>query len=386
MRISELYARAANSDPDLSHAMERAQKIAGTDKDIDIHAAFTTLERARYEEHLEKVRAIQSHSGVLVEKRFHTKDYAPSDVAQPFLPNFSVGYQDGATYIADFVCPVIPGNVQRRYYKESRRDASRLIDLKMSPKGRPPEASIDISNATYLEQGYGEMATIANKDLADAVDIPELLELHKRAIMFDLIRAREKRVVDLFMTSSNYATNCTQDITTTNKWDVGPSTSTADPLTDIRITAAASKYVAGTPNAGACSKLVFEYLRKHPKVIAAAGPRALDRVVSPEELRELLGFQYLFVGDAKYDTVPGAAAASYDYLWGKGFAVFTVVPGGKKGDPSFAKTIRHNQIAFIDQVDMLPGVSGITRLKGTHADADLVVASDRGFLLTNCVS
>jgi len=386
MRISQLYARAAASDPDLSFALKRAQEIEGTDKDVDIHQAFTTLERTRYEEHLSKVAKIQGHSGVLVDKKFHTKDYAPADVAQPFLPNFSVGYMDGATYIADFVCPVIPGNVQRRYYKEDRRDASRLLDLKVGPKAKPAEASINIGNATYLETGYAEMAVIANKDLADATDIPELFDLHKRAIMFDLIRAREKRVADLLMTTSNYATNCYTTLTTYNKWDRGPSDSTADPIQDIRITAASSKYVAGTPNAGACSKLVFEYLRKHPKVIAAAGPRALDRVVSAEELRELLGLQYLFVGDAKYDTVPGASTASYDYIWGKGFAVFTVVPGGKKSDPSFAKTIRHNQMNFVDHVDMIPGVAGVTMLKGSHADADLVVASDRGFLLDGVIA
>lgn len=382
MRISDLLTRAFHSDPEnLGDALARAEKIRGTDKDIDIHAAYTRLERTRYEEHLEKIRTLQGRSGVIADTKFHTKDYASSDVAQPFLPNFSVGYQDNATYIADFVCPVLPGNVQRRYWKDDRRDAERLLDLKVGPKARPAEASIGGSNATYLEQGYAEIATIANKELADAVDLPELFDMHKRAILFDLIRGREKRIADLFMTTSNYATNCYTTLTTYNKWDRGPSDSTADPINDIRVLAASSPYVAGTPNAGACSKLVFETLRKHPKVIAAAGPRALDRVVSPEELREMLGLQYLFVGDAKYDSTPGAPTATRSYLWGKGFAVFTVIPGGKKQDPSFAKTIRHNQFAFVDQVDLVPGVSGVTILKGSHADADLVVASDRGYLL-----
>ena len=386
MRISELYARAAHADPDLAHALERSSKIAGTDQDIDIHLAYTQLERQRFAEHLEKIRSMQGRSGTILGAKFHTKEYAPGDVALPFLPNFSVGYQDGATYIADFVSPVIPGNIQRRYSKQSRRDASRLSDLKVSPKGRPAEMSIDINNATYLEQGYGEIAVVANKDIADAVNLPELFDMHKRAIMFDLIRVREKRVADMMMTAGNYATNCTSALTSTARWDVGAATSTADPINDIRVTAAASKYVAGNPNAAACSRYVFEILRKHPKVIAAAGARALDRVVSPEELRELLGFQYLFVGDAKYDTTPAAVGASYDYLWGKGFSVFTVVPGGKKEDPSFAKTIRHNAMVFSDTVDPTPGVSGVTILKGSHADADLVVASDRGYLLDTCVS
>jgi len=385
MRISELYARAHASTNDM-HALARMTELAGSDRDIDIHAAYTSLEAQRFAEHMGGIEKMQLKSGVVMDKGFRERDYASSDVAVPFLPNFSVGYTDGSTYIADFVCPVLPGNVQRRYAKQSRRDASRLADLKVGPKGVPAEMSIDVSSTTYLETGYAEMAKIANKEIADAVSLPDLFDWHRKAIMFDLMRAREKRVADLFMTAANYGTSCTTALSSTNRWDVGAATSTADPVQDIRVTAAASKYVAGTPNAGACSKIVFEYLRKHPKVIAAAGTRAMDRVVSANELREMLGLQYLFVGDAKYDTVPGAATASYDYLWGKGFAVFTVVPGGKQQDPSFAKTIRHNQFVFTDTVDLVPGVSGITILKGSHADADLVVANDRGFLLDTVIS
>lgn len=366
MRLSAIYASVGKFD--------RANEIVNTPKDIDVHDYLAELVGARDGEGRAEIAKLAGRA------------YATGDVNTPRLQGFAVDYQDGVNYIAGLCAPIVKGNNRRRFTKFERRDAHRILNLEVSAKGTPKEASIDIGSATYAEKLYAEIQKVAKKDLADAEDIPQLLRAHGRALLGDHKRLYEKVVADKFMTSSNYATNCTSALSSTNRWDVGPSTSTADPIKDIRITAMSAVAVAGSMNAAACSKVVAEYLRTHPKVIAAAGYRASERVVSYDELRDLLGLQYLFIGDLKHDSAGNAATATYAYTWGKGFALFHVQPGASDADPSFAKTFEHLPMNFIQEDDNIPGTRGVTILKGSCEYAVEVVASDRGYLLDTVIS
>lgn len=367
MKLSAVYASVGN--------FTRANEIAADPtKDFDVHDYLGKVVTARDEEGRAEIAKIAGRS------------YASGDINTPRLSGFSVDYQDGSNYIADLAAPIVKGDAERRYTKFSRRDAGRMLDLKVSSKGMPKESSIDISSGTYLEDGYAEIQKIAKKDLADARDIPSLLMKHARSIRGDLKRDRERRVADKFMSTSNYAASCYTSISSTNRWDVGPATSTADPIKDIRITAMSAAAVAGTLNAGACSKPVAEYLRAHPKVVAAAGTRASDRVLSYDELRQLLDLQYLFVGDAKYDSAGSAVDPVYDSVWGKGFSVFSVQPNASDDDPSFMKTFEHLPMQFEQSEDNVPGTRGVIILKGSCEHAIEVVASDRAFLLATVIS
>lgn len=366
MKISELLTRAKNYD--------RAKAIADrADVDIDVHV------------HLNKCLGEdrKAWDSALVDMK--TKAYGKGDVSIPLMPNFSVSYLGDATFLADIVCPRVPGNIARKFIKFSRRDQSRVNDLSFAAKARPREASIDVTNDVYLEKAYGEIMIVANAEIAEAVDIPDLFAMHQATLMNDILRAREQRVITLVTTSANYGGN-TLALSGNNMWDVGATSSTADPINDIRVKAKAAVGVAGTPNGIMMSKKVAEILRTHPKVIAAAGTTATDRVVSDEQLRTLLDVKYLLISDVKVDTGAGSPTASYSYMMGNSVAILMIDPTAKRNDMSWCKTFRQEELEFTDSIDQVSGVRGTTILKGAHSDAEKVVAADRGFLLTNVIS
>lgn len=365
--------RAGNAD--------RARKFVGKAADIDVHS-WLSKQIAELEKSLHGEGIREAHA-----KSLRERGYSKSDISVPFMSGFSIDYQDGSNFVADLVCPVIPGDVSRKFTKFSRRDASRIVETRlMSSKSEPRVAGIDVNNDTYSEVAHGLMQEVANSDLADASDIPELMMAHARALYGDLKRAREKRVLDLLMVSGSFASGCTSALSSTNRWDVSPATSTADPVKDIRITAGTAVGMARAFNTMLIGKVAFEYLRTHPKVIAAAGAKSSDRVLDSSDLASLFGLQNIFVADAKYDSAGNSGTASYAYLAPKSCALIYVQPGASRNELSFAKTFRHHQMRYEDIEDRKKGLDGVTYLKLTHADAEKVVASDCGYLLDTVIS
>lgn len=302
------------------------------------------------------------------------------------MRSFSVSYSEtGIPFLADQICPVVPGDVSRKYAKFSRADANAIVNQEMSAKAKPVETSLDVSNDTYTEVPYGLRQTIANSEIADASDLPELFEEHMKTLMHQVNLAREKRVLDLVLTSGNFAAANYTALSSTNRWDVTPSTSTANPVNDIRITAGCAAGLATQFNAMVIGQTAFEYLRTHPKVIAACGASSLDRVVSEEQIKALFDLEYLYVSKQKYNAA-GNSTASYSFLAGKGCALLRIQPGARRRELSFCKTFRHHPMQFVMTNDDSRGVTGVTEIKLAYADAEEVVANDAGYLLGTVIS
>jgi hypothetical protein len=233
---------------------------------------------------------------------------------------------------------------------------------------------------------YGAKQIVDLNAVAQSSDAIDLMGAHMAAVQSDLMLSREKRVADLIMTGGSYASGCTSALAGTNRWDVGPATSTADPIKDIRITAKSAVAVGAKLNALVASTPVLEYLRSHPKVIAAAGASASARVVSDDELKRVFGLEFILEGSAKYDSAGNSATASYARLWGTGCALLAIRPGAGLNQQCFSKTFRHTDLTFRDVQDDTRGVRGMTILIGTVEDDEVVTMSDGGYLLTTVTS
>lgn len=309
--------------------------------------------------------------------------YSKTDVSTPTNPGVSFGYEAGEL-IADLVSPIVPGSIERKYPKWSRRNATRILNTQIASNGSIPETSIDLTFSTYAEVPYGAKQVVDLNAVAQSGDAVDLMAAHMAAVQSDLVISRESRVATLLTTSGNYT--ATSALAGTNRWDVGPATSTADPIKDIRITAKASATVGTKLNALAASTPVLEYLRTHPKVIAAAGASSSARVVSDDELKRVLGLDFIFEGAAKYDTAGNTGTASYDFLWGKVCALLTVKPGAGLNQQCFSKTFRHTPLTFREVADDTRGVRGMVELIGTMEDDEVVTMADAGYLYTAVIS
>jgi hypothetical protein len=196
--------------------------------------------------------------------------------------------------------------------------------------------------------------------------------------------AREKRVADLLMTASTYSSSgTTAALSGNNRWDVAPGTSTADPLKDIRV---AKWALAQRANMAVASTPVLDTLRSHPKVIAAAGAKAIDRVVPLDELARIIGVDMIVEASAKYDGAGNSPTASYAWMWGKGFWIGRCEPGSGQNIPCFCRTFRHTDFQFREETDNTKGVRGVTWLAAAHEDAEVVAMDDMGYLIDTVIS
>lgn len=372
MRSSEWYRYAGKSLP---YAIAKANELAGTKKDIDPidWLNFVADEQRKFiDQKLFEMRG--------------KKAFALSDISIPLMPNFGIDYEDANTYVADIICPVVDGDESRKFPVWDRRDANALKNLEMGHTSEPTEGFVGVSTLTYKEKPYGEQMKLPNQFIAEAPSIKGLFKKHSRSILGDLARAREKRCLDLVLTAANYASGCTSALTGTNRWDVAANTSTADPITDILKVAYGAAGLARKPNTMVIGYTAFNYLRTHPKVIAACGGKATDRRVAYNDLVELFELERIVVASAKYNSAGNASTPSYSFMAPKGCALIYVQPGAKMDELSFCKTFRHAKLRFETIEDRKAGVDGVTILKGTHSDAEKVVASDCGYLLDTVVS
>jgi hypothetical protein len=309
--------------------------------------------------------------------------FSKTEVSTPTNPNISFGYEE-SELIADLVSPVIPGSIERKYPKWSRRNSTRIINTQIASDGTIPEGSIDLTFPTYAEVPYGAKQPIDLNAVAQSSEAVDLMAAYMAAVMSDLLMSREKRVADIVMASGSYT--ATSNLSSTNRWDVGPATSTADPIKDIRITAKSNATVGTKINTLAASTPVLEYLRTHRSVIAASGGSADKRVVGDDELKRLLGLEFIFEGAAKYDAAGNAAAASYDFLWGKGCSLLTVTAGTGLMQKCFSKTFRHTPLTFREVAVDGKGVRGMVELIGTLEDDEVVTMADAGYFLGTVIS
>lgn len=368
MLFSAMLARAKTPAASIE---SQIRKLGG---DFDVHDRMAIVENEVFNQR--RKAAVD----------FLRRGYTKGTVSTPTIPGYAVEYDPLGEYVADIVCPVVPGNIERKFPVWSRRDATRRQNLKMASDGSFPEASANVTFSTYQEVAYGELQRVDNNAMAQAAMALDLLGHHRRTLMGDLLREREVRAATLIGTSGNYASGCTSALAGTNRWDVGPATSTADPVKDIKITAMAAAAVAKKPNVMVASTTVLEYLRTHPKVAAAAGTRAADRVVSDAELAQIFGLAAVVEGKARHDTTGSASTATNAYIWGKFCALLYIEPGLSLTDMSWCKTFRHTPFTFRDETENTKGVRGQTILLGAHEDAEKVTASDCGYLLDTVVS
>jgi hypothetical protein len=382
-RLSQLLQRAAgimreSNDQIGQIVVERKLadlKAKGVDADVDAHEYVTKFWRAYDKERRNPSNLVKLGAA-----------YSKFDVSVPARGDFSIDYDQSDVMVADLVMPVVPGDITRKFPKWDRRDASRQVNVQINSDGVIPETNLSVVYSTYTEKSYGARQKLDLNALAQATPGLDLMMHHSRSLMGDLAMAREIRVANIIMGSGNYATGCTSALTSTARWDVSPATSTADPVKDIAITAQTAVGVATSFNALVASTPVLKYLRTHAKVIAAAGASASARIIGYQELANLFGLDYIIEGKAKVDSAGNTGTASYGYVWGKGCALLKIKPGVSRDELSFAKTFRHTDLSFREDMDMQRGVRGVEWLIGTHEDAEIVVAADSGYLLDTVIS
>lgn len=314
--------------------------------------------------------------------------YSIADIhVDTFLAQFSIDYRIPETLIADSVMPIMKVDKASDLFAVwSRADANKVVEAAVGPRDYPAEVYQTLSSDNYKVTPRAIWSPVPN-DLLIAADAPlDLLGQASRDVRGALMKSRELRVASVMTTSGNYT--YTTALSGNNRWDVGPASSTADPLNDIMTY---MDKASVRPNVIGMSRPVWTALRKHPRVVASVSGVAISgavtgRVASEQEIATLLGVERVVVGDAKYRSSADGAAEVYSYIWGTACFGVYVTPGAGINQLCFAKTFRHSEMQFTSIYDQRPGMNGVTYIKGSHSDSEKVTAASAGFLLTTVIS
>lgn len=320
--------------------------------------------------------------------RAHKLAYSVADIhIDSFLTNFSIDYRIAENMIADLVLPVVQVDKgSNKYAKWSREDANKLVDAMIGPRDMPGEISQSLSSDTYQVSPRALWSAVPN-DLLISADAPlDLMGQASRDVRGALAKSREKRVADLLSTAGTYTLS--RALSGNNRWDVGPSTSTAQPVDDIL---GAMDLPAVRPNCIVMPQQVWTKFRAHPKVLASVSGVTLSgtvsaRVATTDMIKQLFDVEHFLVPNAKARTSVDGASATYDFMWGDVCALLYIAPGTGINQLCFGKTFRHNPLEFSTIYDQRPGMRGVTYIKGAHSDAEKITAADTGYCLDTVIS
>jgi len=126
----------------------------------------------------------------------------------------------------------------------------------------------------------------------------------------------------------------------------------------------------------------FAALKNHAKVIDRI-KYTQHAIVTEELLRQLLGFDKLFVGKAVYEDDDG----NLNDLFGDFFGLF-YVPTSKSNvkrsyyEPSFGYTLKKKAYPFIDTFER---DGKVLYVRSTDLFQAKIVGSDAGYLISNCI-
>lgn len=279
-------------------------------------------------------------------------------------------------YIADEVCPLQRVNDRTGiYYKYDRDQARSLIETRVGAMSKSKEISPDISTGTYLVEDHSLQDVVAGVT-ENANPSLRLRAGAATRIADRLALMREYRVSQLLGTSTNYAAANRFPLGAAFKWNGGAS---ADPIKDMLTAIEAMRTD--------CTHVVMSDIVWH----AAQQNSAIKTILASQfDNKGLLrtadfglyfGVPNVMVTKAEYEDGAGARKR----IWSEADLILLSV-NDAPDERTFARTFRLNQGAggFVSSswVDMEMGPNGTHKAKISHADDEVIVASDYGAIIT----
>lgn len=240
--------------------------------------------------------------------------------------------QDAKGFVADalFTPKPVPKGLVKVYQFDTSK--LRLVETRKSTNSEADliDEQLFTTNETLEEHKLG--SEVNPRDVADA-DLPVLIsDARKTRLVTEMLMIRrEKLAADLVTTSGNYPSALTSAIASGSRWNEAGG----DPESDTITANQALKNQCGRrANALAIGDQTRDKLRLSPLFrertkYTSAGP------VPDDLIKAFFGVQYLFVGDARYDSANEGATTSVGGFWSDNAILFVYNPSVGMEDVSF---------------------------------------------------
>jgi hypothetical protein len=297
----------------------------------------------------------------------------------PLLTNISIQYQpapDG--YLADMVLPAVPVSVESAsfwVYDKSRFD---VPDSKRAPRAEYNRIDWTVTTDNYLTQQYGLEGEIDDQERKIAAS-PLDLDVDTTEIVTDMVlNNREKRVVDLVMSSSVVTQNVT--LAGAAKWS---DYTGSDPMADLKT--ARNTIFAATgyrPNRCVMGYTVYETLKLHPAILEVI--KYTERaIVTKQLIAALFEVDELMVGGVLRRTSKAGQTDALTDVWGNDVLIYFAEKSPSLKRASFGYQLREDDLKVFRYREDKRDVDVI---RVSEKQCEKVIASQLGYLIIDAIA
>lgn len=300
------------------------------------------------------------------------------------MTGIALAYSNKAL-IADDVLPRVPvGGQTFRYMKFDPAERMTIPATLVGRKGRPNEVEFAATEAAGQVFDYGLDDVVPNDDVASAPAGYDPIGNAVQGLTDLILLDREVRVASMVQDPNNYAAGNKTTLTTGDYWDDPDS----DPVTQI-LDFLESGLVR--PNVAAFSQKVFDRLRQHPKVVAAAysggGNAATGGVVTRQALANVLEIDRILVGAGFVNSAKPGQAPTRSRTWGNHAAFLHINPlANTRQGMTFGFTAQWQGRVSGRIAEPVTGLRGATRVRVGESVGEIIVAGDAGYLVQNAIT
>jgi len=272
------------------------------------------------------------------------------------------------------------------------------LDLERAPgASRASIGGFDRSSQTFMAKIYAASDSIAMEDIFDSQYPGSEEQRLARKVSRVVKLAREKRAADLLFGTANFNND-----SSTNEFGGKFNAAGAEPLAylhELKDTVFEAAHGIN-PDSLVMGRKLFRELARNPEVRGfvgtvgnglASGNRVLNDEVVLSVLRDVLGIENIFVGQARQDTAVPGATSSESYIWTedslfmgilKGSDAIVQKSGNVKGMPVAALHLSYNDMVAgqYDSLDKTRRYVYAEEVGVFHA-----VDSTLGRIITDCL-
>ena len=320
------------------------------------------------------------------------------------LTDFVVKYSNKAYVGTQALPPVKVSKKQGTYYIFDKTNAFALEETVRPHLSVAGMSDLASSTATYSCEDHAWREFMADSSY-DQADPPVKAQMNKAEFVTNiLLLAQENRIKTLLEASGSYSTTAmtlTSD-GSSDGYQFDQYTAGGTSIFDIFETAKAACFQP--PNSEAVllvNQETFRVMKHHPAIlnrIVGGATTEMPAAVLKQTLAEILEFDEILVGEAKYNSTDQQATGTYSYLWGRHAVVLYRAKSPSIDAAGLGYTFLYNPGP--ETAGQVPGVKGSWRVR-TYRNEEIggggrfvevenypdekIVCGDAGILIQNAI-
>lgn len=310
----------------------------------------------------------------------------------PALTPIAVEFQNDAL-VAEAFCNVVPVDLESDvYYEHAASEAFDVYDDNVEQDSVVPEVTSRVTERTYTVEDHGLREPVGKKRRmqAQAAGYDALARATNKVTNHVKLN-HEIRAASVLTNTSNYLAANVMTAgagSSPGKWT---NQTTGDPIRDLETMIDLLLGVGMGRIKILFGLTAWRNLSLHTKVLSAFQPTSATAVIQPEQIKQALGVDEVFIGRARKSTANKAnqdEGFSNSRVWGDNVVIAVQPPEGAAGKevPAFAYTFRQrvngNLLNVYSYFQHERGGHGSDWIQVAMDDVTKVVAKSYGAIIT----